>query len=137
MARIITLDQADAIVAACKQEAGTVGQPMNIAVVDDGGNLVAFAAMDGTKLIGLDIAQKKALTAVYFQMDTKDLAPLVQPGQPLFGIEATTGGRLVVFGGGVLLTTADGQVAGGVGVSAGTVDEDHPVAAAGRSAFGS
>ena len=135
MARLITLDQADAIVAACRQEAAAVGQPMNIAVVDDGGNLVAFAAMDGTKLIGEDISQKKALTAVYFQMDTKDLAPLVQPGQPLYGIEATTGGRLVVFGGGVLLTTADGAVAGGVGVSAGTVDEDHQVAAAGRAAF--
>jgi uncharacterized protein GlcG (DUF336 family) len=135
MARLITLDQADAIVAACKQEAAAVGQPMNIAVVDDGGNLVAFAAMDGTKLIGEDISQKKALTAVYFQMDTKDLAPLVQPGQPLFGIESTTGGRLVVFGGGVLLRAADGAVAGGVGVSAGTVDEDHQVAEAGRGAF--
>jgi uncharacterized protein GlcG (DUF336 family) len=135
MARLLTLDQADAIVAACKQEAAAVGQPMNIAVVDDGGNLVAFCAMDGTKLIGEDISQKKALTAVYFQMDTTDLAPLVQPGQPLYGIEATTGGRLVVFGGGVLLKTADGQVAGGVGVSAGTVDEDHQVAEAGRAAF--
>jgi uncharacterized protein GlcG (DUF336 family) len=135
MARLLKLDQADAIVAACKQEAAAVGQPMNIAVVDDGGNLVAFCAMDGTKLIGEDISQKKALTAVYFQMDTTDLAPLVQPGQPLYGIEATTGGRLVVFGGGVLLKTADGQVAGGVGVSAGTVDEDHQVAEAGRAAF--
>ena len=135
MARLLTLDQADVIVAACKQEAAAVGQPMNIAVVDDGGNLVAFCAMDGTKLIGEDISQKKALTAVYFQMDTTDLAPLVQPGQPLYGIEATTGGRLVVFGGGVLLKTADGQVAGGVGVSAGTVDEDHQVAEAGRAAF--
>ena len=135
MARLLTLDQADAIVAACKQEAAAVGQPMNIAVVDDGGNLVAFAAMDGTKLIGEDISQKKALTAVYFQMDTRDLAPLVQPGQPLFGIKSTSGGRLVVFGGGVLLKTADGAVAGGVGVSAGTVDEDHQVAAAGADAF--
>ena len=135
MARLLTLDQADAIVAACKQEADSIGQPMNIAVVDDGGNLVAFCAMDGTKLIGEDISQKKALTAVYFQMDTNDLAPLVQPGQPLYGIEATTGGKLVVFGGGVLLTTTDGKVAGGVGVSAGTVDEDHQVADAGRAAF--
>jgi uncharacterized protein GlcG (DUF336 family) len=135
MARLLTLDQADVIVAACKQEAAAVGQPMNIAVVDDGGNLVAFCAMDGTKLIGEDISQKKALTAVYFQMDTTDLAPLVQPGQPLYGIEATTGGRLVVFGGGVLLKTPDGQVAGGVGVSAGTVDQDHQVAEAGRAAF--
>jgi uncharacterized protein GlcG (DUF336 family) len=93
--------------------------------------------MDGTKLIGVDISQRKALTAVYFQTDTRDLAPLVQPGAPLYGIEATTGGRLVVFGGGVLLRTADGAVAGGVGVSAGTVEEDHQVAEAGRKAFSS
>lgn len=135
MSRNITLAQAGSIIEACKVEAQAVGQPMNIAVVDDGGNLVAFAAMDDTKLIGEDISQKKALTAVYFQMDTRDLAPLVQPGQPLYGIEATTAGRLVVFGGGVLLRTGDGRVAGGVGVSAGTVDEDHQVAEAGRKAF--
>ena len=135
MARQITLAQADAIVEACKAEAHSVGQPMNIAVVDDGGNLVAFSAMDGTKLIGVDISQKKALTAVYFQSDTRDLGPLVQPGQPLYGIESTTEGRLVVFGGGVLLKTASGEVAGGVGVSAGTVETDHQVAEAGRAAF--
>jgi uncharacterized protein GlcG (DUF336 family) len=135
MARQITLAQAEAIVEACKREAQSVGQPMNIAVVDDGGNLVAFAAMDDTKLIGVDISQRKALTAVYFQTDTRDLVPLVQPGAALYGIEATTGGRLVVFGGGVLLRTAAGAVAGGVGVSAGTVEEDHQVAEAGRKAF--
>ena len=132
MARQITLEQAEAILDACKAEAQSVGQPMNIAVVDDGGNLVAFAAMDDTKLIGEDISQKKALTAVYFQMDTRDLAPLVQPGQPLYGIEATTNGKLVVFGGGVLLRGAGGRIAGGVGVS---VDEDPQVAEAGRKAL--
>ena len=135
MSRTITLDQADAIVAACKEEALTIGQPMNIAVVDEGANLVAFVAMDDTKLIGLDISQRKALTAVYFQMDTRDLGPLVQPGAPLYGIEATSGGKLVVFGGGVLLRDADGKIVGGVGVSAGSVDEDHQVAEAGRKAF--
>jgi len=135
MARNITLAQAEAIIEACKAEAQSVGQPMNIAVVDDGANLVAFCAMDGTKLIGVDISQKKALTAVYFQSDTRDLGPLVQPGQPLYGIESTTEGRLVVFGGGVLLKTASGEVAGGVGVSAGTVETDHQVAEAGRAAF--
>lgn len=137
MARQITLDQAEAVIAACKQEAVTVGQPMNIAVVDDGGNLVAFAAMDDTKLIGNDIAQKKALTAVYFQMDTRDLVPLVQPGAALYGIEATSGGRLVVFPGGVLLRKSDGTMAGAVGVSAGTVDEDDQVARAGAAAYSS
>ena len=135
MGRHITLEQADAIVAACRAEAQTVGQPMNIAVVDDSANLVAFASMDGTKLIGVDISQRKALTAVYFQTDTQDLVPLVQPGAPLYGIESTSEGKLVVFGGGVLLRTADGEVAGGVGVSAGTVEQDHQVADAGRKAF--
>lgn len=135
MARLVTLEQAEAIVAACQAEAASVGQPMNIAVVDDGGNLVVFASMDGTKLIGEDLSQKKASTAVLFQADTKDLAPLVQPGAPLYGIESTTGGRLAVFGGGVLLRTAGGEVAGGVGVSAGSVEQDHQVADAGRKAF--
>ena len=132
MARQITLAQAEAIVEACKAEAVSVGQPMNIAVVDDGANLVAFCSMDGTKLIGVDIAMKKALTAVYFQTDTADLVPLVQPGAALYGIESTSEGKLVVFGGGVLLKTSSGEVAGGVGVSAGSVEEDHQVAAAGR-----
>ena len=135
MPRNITLAQAETIIAACKAEADSVGQPMNIAVVDDGGNLVAFAAMDDTKLIGENISQRKALTAVLFQMDTRDLVPLVQPGAALYGIESTSEGRLVVFAGGVLLRSPDGQVAGGVGVSAGTVDEDHQVAEAGRTAY--
>ena len=135
MSRNITLAQARAVIDAAIAEADAVGQPMNIAVVDDGGNLVAFVAMDDTKLIGEDISQKKALTSVYFQTDTRDLVPLVQPGAALYGIESTTGGRLVVFGGGVLLRTPDGKIAGGVGVSAGTVDEDHQVAEAGRKGF--
>lgn len=135
MARLISLEQAEVVVRACKAEADRIGQPMNIAVVDDGANLVTFSSMDGTKLVGVDIAQRKALTAVYFQADTKDLAPLVQPGQPLFGIESTSGGRLVVFGGGVLLRDASGEVAGGVGVSAGSVEQDHQVADAGRAVF--
>ncbi len=135
MARLISLEQAEVVVRACKAEADRIGQPMNIAVVDDGANLVTFSSMDGTKLVGVDLAQGKALTAVYFQTDTKDLAPLVQPGQPLFGIESTSGGRLVVFGGGVLLRDASGEVAGGVGVSAGSVEQDHQVADAGRAVF--
>ena len=135
MPRNITLQQAEKIIEACKAEAVSVGQPMNIAVVDDGGNLVAFSAMDDTKLIGENISQRKALTSVLFQMDTRDLVPLTQPGAPIYGIEATTGGNLVIFGGGVLLRDADGRIAGGVGVSAGSVDEDHQVAEAGRKAF--
>jgi len=108
---------------------------MSIAVVDEGAHLVAFAAMERTTLIGADISQRKAVTAVHFQRDTRDLAPLVRAGQSLFGIEATTGNRFAFFAGGALLRTPDGQVAGGVGFSAGSVEEDHRVAEAGRVAF--
>ena len=112
MSASLTFPEAQRALAAGLAKAEEIGQPMNIAVVDDAGHLVAFAAMDDTKLIGEDISRKKALTAVYFQMDTRDLAPLVQPGQPLYGIEATTGGNLVVFGGGVLLRAADAAPCG-------------------------
>ena len=136
MPEAVNLFAAAAVIEAAQEKAEKLGVPMNIAVVDAGANLVAFCSMDGTKLIGVDISQKKALTAVYFQLDTKDLAPLVQPGAPIYGIESTTDGKLVVFGGGVLLRTSAGEIAGAVGVSAGSVDEDHQVAEAGRKAFG-
>jgi len=135
MAKQLTLEAAERIIAACKRKAAEIGQPMNIAVVDGGANLVAFARMDGTKLVGTDISQHKALTAVYFQMDTREVVPLVQPGRAAVWHRGTSQGRLVVLGGGVLLTDEHGQVAGGVGVSAGTVEQDHDVAAAGAAVF--
>jgi uncharacterized protein GlcG (DUF336 family) len=90
--------------------------------------------MDGALLVAAGIAEKKAITAVEFQTATRELNPLVQPGGPLYGIEAAAGGRLVVFGGGIPLTD-DGRVVGGVGISGGSPEEDHDVAAAGAAAF--
>jgi uncharacterized protein GlcG (DUF336 family) len=133
MAKEPTLDAAERVIAACKQKAGEIGQPMSIAVVDSGANLVAFARMDDTLLIATGIAVKKAHTAVGFRMQTRDLAAMVQPGAPLFGIESA--GVVVAFGGGVPLTGEDGRVVGGVGVSGGSPEQDHDVAAAGAAAF--
>ena len=82
---------------------------MNIAVVDDGNNLVAFERMDGAWLGSVDIAQGKAYTARAFDMSTKDLAPLCQPGESLFGIHASNGGRLIVFPGGIPLEKRRGS----------------------------
>ena len=107
---------------------------MNIAVVDDGNNLVAFARMDGAWLGSVDIAQGKAYTARAFNMSTKELAPLCQPGQPLFGIHASNDGRLIVFAGGIPLQE-EGEVVGAIGVSGGAVEQDHVVAQAGSEAF--
>ncbi|RZJ24267.1 MAG: heme-binding protein [Flavobacterium sp.] len=130
----ITLQQAESALAAAKQKALETNTKMNIAVVDRGANLVAFARMDGAWLGSLDIAQRKAKTAVYFDMDTMDLSPMVQPGKPLFQIEHSNGG-LITFGGGVLIKDQAGEIIGAIGVSGSTVDADHEVAEAGAKAL--
>ncbi len=130
----VTLAAAEAVIAAAKSKAAEIGQPMNIAVVDAGARLVAFARMDGSILASIDISQKKALTAVFLKLPTRDLAGAVQPGAPLYGLEQTSGG-LVCFAGGIPLIDGDGEVAGAIGVSAGTVEQDDEVAEAGVAAW--
>jgi uncharacterized protein GlcG (DUF336 family) len=133
VAESVTLDAAQAVVDAARAKADEIGVPMNIAVVNDGNNLTAFARMDGAWLGSIDIAQNKAYTARAFDMETRELAPLAQPGAPLFGIEASNDGRLIVFAGGIPLT-ARGRVVGAIGVSGGTVEQDQEVAEAGAAA---
>lgn len=128
------MDAAQEIIAAARREAHEVGVPMNIAVVDEGNNLVAFARMEDAWLGSIDIAQGKAYTARAFDMSTHELAPLCQPGQPLFGVQASNQGRLIVFGGGVPLKAGE-SVVGAVGVSGGQVDQDERVAAAAAAVF--
>lgn len=130
----VTLSAAQAVVEAARKKAEEIGVPMNIAVVDEGNNLTAFARMDNAWLGSIDIAQNKAYTARSFDMSTKDLAPLCQPGQPLFGIHASNRGRLIIFAGGIPLRSGE-RVAGAIGVSGGTVEQDHEVAEAGVAAF--
>jgi uncharacterized protein GlcG (DUF336 family) len=134
MPKNVTLSAAQAVVEAAVKKAEEIGVPMDIAVVDGGNNLTAFARMDGAWLGSIDIAQNKAYTARSFDMATKDLAPLAQPGQPLYGIEASNQGRLIVFAGGIPLE-ADGKVVGAIGVSGGSVEQDQEVAEAGVAAF--
>ena len=129
----MTLETARAVVDAARQRAEEIGVPMNIAVVDEGNNLTAFARMDGAWLGSIDIAQNKAYTSRAFDMSTKELAPLCQPDQPLFGIHASNQGRLIVFAGGIPLR-ANGTVIGAIGVSGGSVEQDHDVAEAGAAA---
>jgi uncharacterized protein GlcG (DUF336 family) len=130
----VTLTQAQAVVEAASAKAEEIDVPMNIAVVDAGNNLTAFVRMDGAWLGSIDIAQNKAYTARAFDMSTKDLAPLCQPNQPLFGINASNQGRLIIFAGGIPLESG-GDVIGAVGVSGGSVEQDHEVAEAGVAAL--
>ena len=129
----ITLQQAQAAVQAAQQKAQAMGVKMNIAIVDAGANLTAFARMDDAWLGSLDIALKKAKTARYFDMPTGAIGGLSQPGGPLFGIEHSNGG-LISFPGGLPIKDGSGQVIGAIGVSGSTVEDDHAVAEAGVQA---
>ena len=128
----VTLDQAHEIIEAARAKADDIGVPMNIAVVDAGNNLTAFSRMDGAWLGSIDIAQSKAYTARAFDMPTRNLAEMAQPGEPLFGIEGSNQ-SVIIFAGGIPLKNDD-TVVGAVGVSGGTPDQDHEVCEAGVAA---
>ncbi len=129
----ITLEHAQAAVLAAHQKALAMGVKMNIAVVDAGANLVAFARMDNAWLGSLDISIRKAKTARYFDMPTGVIGSLSQPGGSLYNIEHSNGG-LITFPGGIPIKDGSGTVIGAIGVSGSSVEDDHAVAEAGVSA---
>ena len=128
------LADARRIIAAAEAKAEEIGQPMNIAVADEGGNLVAHVRMDGAWIGSVDISIKKAWTSRAFDITTKDLAEHSQSGDQFFGIHASNGGRVMIFAGGIPLKR-DGKVVGAIGVSGGSGKQDHSVAEAGAEAF--
>lgn len=130
----INLEQAEKMISAAKQKSAELDTKMNIAIVDAGANLVAFARMDGAWLGSLDISIKKAKTARFFDMDTGVIGGLSQPGGSLFNIEHSNGG-LITFPGGVPIKNAKGEVIGAIGVSGSSVENDHAVAQCGASVF--
>jgi uncharacterized protein GlcG (DUF336 family) len=131
---MITLEVARRIIAAAEKKAEQVGQPMNIAVVDSGGNLVAHVRMDGAWIGSVDISIKKAWTARAFDLPTAELAKNSQSGGQFFGIHASNQGRVMIFAGGIPLKKGD-AVVGAVGVSGGMGEQDQAVAEAGAAAF--
>lgn len=130
--RDISLAQAHAAISAAIERAKSLDTKMDIAVVDAGCNLKAFARMDDAWIGSIDIAMKKARTARYFNMATGDIGNLSQPGGPLFNIEHSNDG-LISFPGGVPITV-NGTIIGAIGVSGSSVENDHAVATAGADA---
>jgi uncharacterized protein GlcG (DUF336 family) len=104
-------------------------------VVDSGGNLKAFMRMDDAWVGSIDVAIKKAKTALFFAMPTGQIGELSQPGGPLYGIEHSNEG-LITFPGGLPIVDKDGVMVGGIGVSGSSVDNDHTVAKAGVQGLG-
>ncbi len=131
---MVTLEDARRVIAAAEKKAAEIGQPMNIAVADVGGNLVAHARMDGAWLGSVDISIKKAWTSRAFDISTKDLADNSQSGDQFFGIHASNNGKVMIFAGGIPLKQG-GKVVGAIGVSGGSGEQDHAVAEAGVEAL--
>ena len=131
---MVSLADARRVIAAAEKKAAEIGQPMNIAVADEGGNIVAHVRMDGAWIGSIDISQKKAYTSRAFDIATKDLAAHAQSGGQFFGIHASNNGRVMIFAGGVPLKRGD-EVVGAIGVSGGLGKQDQAVAEAGAAAF--
>src|SRR5215813_11774674 len=97
----LTLEDAKQMLSAAEAKAASLGIPYCVAVVDAGGHLVAFLRQDGALIGSIDLAIDKAVTARMFDKATSDLARLAQPGKPLFGIQESNAGKVVIFGGGI------------------------------------
>src|SRR5215212_4148758 len=119
----VALEDARRVISAAESKAQQIGQPMNIAVVDAGGNLVSHVRMDGAWIGSIDIS-------------TNDLAAPSQPGQQFYGIHVSNAGRIRIFAGGIPLSSGEGgEVVGAIGVSGGSGEQDQEVAEAGAAAF--
>jgi uncharacterized protein GlcG (DUF336 family) len=118
----------------CVKKCAAKNLKMNIAVVDNGGNLVSFLRMDDAWLGSIDIAIKKAKTAVMFNMDTDIIGTLSQPGKSLYGIEHSNDG-LITFAGGVPIYDENDVLIGGIGVSGDSVENDKMIALVGKESL--
>jgi len=130
----VTLDDAKRMLSAAEAKAASLGIAYNIAIVDAGGNLLAFLRQDGALIGSIDLAIDKAVTARIFDKATSHLARLAQPGEPLFGIQESNAGKVVIFGGGIPIISGE-SIIGAVGASAGTVEQDIAVAEAALAAL--
>jgi uncharacterized protein GlcG (DUF336 family) len=130
----LTLQGARLVLAAASRRAAAMGVPMDLAVVDDAGHLIAFNRMDGAKLSSIDIAISKAWTAACTRRGTHEYAEIAGPGKPAFGINVGNAGRFMIVGGGLPIVLA-GHVVGGIGCSSGTAVQDREAASAGIRAL--
>ena len=127
----MTLALAKSLIGRVEQKAAEMGLAVVIAVSDQAGRITAVHCMDGAYIASYDIAVNKTYTSAGLKMSTAKLGELSQPGQPLYGIQFTNEGKIVIFGGGEPLES-EGNIIGALGVSGGSAEEDTFLAAYGR-----
>ncbi len=130
----MTLELANCLIEKVKAEAARMGVNAVIAVADAAGHPVAVQCMDDAYIASFDIALNKSFTSASLKMPTETLSHLSRPGDDLYGIQFTNGGKIVIFGGGEPLE-ADGKIIGALGVSGGSATQDTEIAAYGKEAF--
>ena len=131
----MTLTLAERLCDAVIEEARRMGVKAVVCVSDGAGNPKLVKSMDDAYIASYDVAVNKAFTVVALKMSTLELKPLAQPGESLYGIQFTNGGKIIVFGGGDPLRDSDGHIVGGLGVSGGSEADDSALSAYGRRYF--
>ena len=126
-ARRFDLAAAKRIAERAEARSAELGVPVVIAAADAGGNLMLLHRVEGALLASIEIAINKAWSAVAFQAPTATLGPLASGDGPLPGLADTNSGRVVLFGGGVPVHV-DGELAGAIGISGGTAEQDVDIA---------
>ena len=133
--RAMTLTRAEELAEAVIAEAKRMGVNAVVCVSDEAGNPKVVKVMDDAYIASYDVAVNKAYTVVALKMSTMTLKPLAQPGESLYGIQFTCGGRIVIFGGGDPLTDHTGKIVGGLGVSGGSEEQDAALSLWGKRYF--
>ncbi len=121
-----------ALIQKVEEKAREMDMRVVIAVSDASGRPVAVHCMDGAYHGSFDVALNKTYTSTAFQMSTKELSRLCQPGQDLYGLQFSNDGKVMILGGGEPLTVGDTMI-GALGVSGGTATQDTELAAYGRA----
>lgn len=127
----MTLELALALADCVEDRAKEMGLAIVSAVSDQSGHPILVHSMDGAYRGSYDVAVNKTFTAVAFQRSTGQLGKVAQPGQPLYGVQFTNQGRIVLFGGGEILKE-QGKIIGALGISGGSAEEDERLAAYGK-----
>jgi glc operon protein GlcG len=135
----LTLAGAQRILEGAQKTAVEMNLKVNIAVVDDGGHMIAFERMDGARPASAYTANTKAITAATFRAPSGPIPPGTTMPDPLLNLSLqnaalASGGKLTTLPGGIPVTV-DGQVIGGVGVGGGSGEQDATIARAGIEAF--
>ncbi|MDE6962312.1 MAG: heme-binding protein [Lachnospiraceae bacterium] len=129
---VMSLKLAVALIQKVEEKAREMDMRVVIAVSDASGRPVAVHCMDGAYHGSFDVALNKTYTSTAFQMSTKELSRLCQPGQDLYGLQFSNDGKVMILGGGEPLTVGDTMI-GALGVSGGTATQDTELAAYGRA----